>query len=139
MRILIAEDDLSSRLLLAAILKKDGHEVVETVDGLKALEALREPDAPRLAILDWMMPQMDGVEVCRRIRSLPTDDPPYLILLTGRDDEGDITEGLAAGADDYLAKPYRKVELRARIAIGQRMLELQSGLKRAREALGSVP
>jgi phosphoserine phosphatase RsbU/P len=128
MRILIAEDDLISRNILQAVLLKFGHEVVAVNDGRQALEALGKPDAPRLAILDWMMPEMDGVEVCRGIRQAGGGDPAYLILLTARDDEKSIVEGLDAGANDYLTKPYRNDELRARVGVGQRMLELQDSL-----------
>ena len=135
MRILIADDDVTSRLVLAGVLKKWGHEVVAKVDGTEAWEAMRRPDAPTLAILDWMMPGLDGVEVCRRIRGLQTDQPPYLIVLTSRGDKADIVAGLEAGADDYLAKPFDPGELRARVDVGQRMIELQAKLLEARDAL----
>ncbi len=135
MRILIAEDDLISRNILQAVLLKFGHEVVAVSDGRQALEALGKPEAPRLAILDWMMPEMDGVEVCRGIRQAGGADPAYLILLTARDDEKSIVEGLDAGANDYLTKPYRNDELRARVGVGQRMLELQDDLNGAKDAL----
>jgi CheY-like chemotaxis protein len=79
---LIAEDDFTSRIMLAEVLKKSGHEVVETTNGLEAWEAMQQPNPPRMAILDWMMPEMDGVEVCRSIRTLETDRPPYVIMLT---------------------------------------------------------
>jgi diguanylate cyclase (GGDEF)-like protein len=135
MKILIAEDDVTSRLVLAGVLKKWGHEVVATVNGTEAWEAMQRPDAPTLAILDWMMPGLDGVEVCRRIRSLQSDQPPYLIVLTSRGDKADIVAGLEAGADDYLAKPFDPGELRARVDVGQRMIELQAKLLEARDAL----
>jgi diguanylate cyclase (GGDEF)-like protein len=135
MKILIAEDDVTSRLVLAGVLKKWGHEVVATVNGTEAWEAMQRPDAPTLAILDWMMPGLDGVEVCRRIRGLQSDQPPYLIVLTSRGDKADIVAGLEAGADDYLAKPFDPGELRARVDVGQRMIELQAKLLEARDAL----
>jgi diguanylate cyclase (GGDEF)-like protein len=135
MRILIAEDDFTSRTMLAAVLRKAGHEVTETVDGAGAWEELQKPDAPRLAILDWMMPEIEGVDLCRRVRSQVSTDPPYLILLTAKGDENSIVNGLDAGANDYLTKPYKIGELRARIGVGQRMLELQSDLNRTRDAL----
>jgi two-component system, cell cycle response regulator len=135
MKILIADDDVTSRLVLAGVLKKWGHEVAAKVDGTEAWEAMRRPDAPTLAILDWMMPGLDGVEVCRRIRGLQTDQPPYLIVLTSRGDKADIVAGLEAGADDYLAKPFDPGELRARVDVGQRMIELQAKLLEARDAL----
>lgn len=135
MRILIADDDVTSRLVLAGVLTKCGHEVVPTVDGDEAWEAMRRPDAPALAILDWMMPGLAGVEVCRRIRALQADQPPYVIILTSRGEKADIVEGLEAGADDYLAKPFDSGELRARVDVGCRMIDLQAKLLEARDAL----
>jgi two-component system cell cycle response regulator len=134
-RILIADDDVTSRLILAGVLRKHGHDVVETVDGTEAWEALRQPDAPALAILDWMMPGLSGVEVCRLVRSLASDQPPYLVILTSRGEKTDIVEGLAAGADDYLAKPFDPGELRARVDVGRRVIELQARLREAYEAV----
>ncbi len=135
MRILIADDDVTSRLVLAGVLRKWDHEVVATVDGAEAWEAMRQPGAPRLAILDWVMPGFSGVEVCRRIRSLPSDGRPYLIILTSRGEKVDIIAGLEAGADDYLAKPFDPGELRARVGVGLRMIELQESLLEAHAAL----
>ena len=106
MRILIAEDDFTSRTVLSGVLKKEGHEVMVTVNGAEAWEALQQPDAPVLIILDWMMPEMDGPEVVRRVRALQTDRPPYIIMLTTKGDKADIIAGLDAGANDYLAKPF---------------------------------
>ena len=103
MRILIAEDDVTSRAVLVAVLKKSGHEAVETVDGAAAWDALQQPGAPALVILDWMMPEMDGPEVVRRVRALQADRPPYIIMLTARGEKADIVAGLDAGANDYLA------------------------------------
>lgn len=128
MRILIAEDDPISRKLLAAVLQKSGHEVVVTSNGAEALEAARKPGAPRLLILDWMMPEMDGFEVCRHIRSLPTDDPPYIILLTALTDEEHLVAGLNEGADDYIAKPFKTKELLARVEVAGRIIGLQARL-----------
>ncbi len=135
MKILIAEDDKTSRNLLTVVLTKQGHEVVATVNGAEAWQAMQQPDAPRLAILDWMMPEMDGPEVVRRIRALQTEQPPYIIMLTAKSEKADIIAGLDAGADDYLAKPFDPGELRARIAVGWRMLELQTNLHEANIAL----
>lgn len=135
MQILIADDQRTSRKILDLALKKFGHDVLAVDNGEEAWAIMREPDAPRLAILDWMMPGMDGVDVCRRIRARETDDPPYLILLTARDDVQSVVEGLDAGANDYLTKPYKSEELNARIRVGQRMLDLQADLIQAREAL----
>jgi len=134
-KILIADDDVTSRLVLAGVLRKCGHEVVVTVDGTEAWEAMRQPDAPRLAILDWMMPGLAGVDVCRRVRALESDQPPYLIVLTSKGEKADIVAGLEAGADDYLAKPFDPGELRARVDVGRRMIELQEKLREARDAL----
>ena len=134
-RILVADDDLTSRLVLAGVLRKWGHEVEATVDGTEAWDAMQRPDAPTLAILDWMMPGLSGVEVCSRVRSLESDQPPYLILLTSKGEKADIVAGLEAGADDYLAKPFDPGELRARVDVGRRMIELQTRLLEARDAL----
>ena len=128
MRILIAEDDFTSRGMLTAVLKKAGHEPVETVNGLEAWEALQQPDAPRLVILDWMMPEMDGLEVLRRVRALPDDRPPYILMLTSKIDKAEIIAGLDAGANDYLTKPFDVGELRSRIEVGLRMVEMQDEL-----------
>jgi len=142
MRILIAEDDVTSRIVLAGILTKSGHEVTETVNGADALRVMRQPDAPRLAILDWMMPEMDGLEVVRRIRSLQAGQPPYIVLLTTRGGKGDTVAGLDAGADDYLVKPFDAGELRARVEVGRRMIGMQDALAarigELREALDQI-
>jgi two-component system cell cycle response regulator len=135
MRILIADDDLTSRLVLVGVLKKWGHEVVAAEDGTEAWEAMQRRDAPALAILDWMMPGLSGVEVCSRVRGLRSDQPPYLILLTARGEKADIIAGLEAGADDYLAKPFDPGELRARVDVGRRIIELQARLLEARDAV----
>ena len=135
MKILIADDDVTSRRVLTGVLKKYGHEVVATVDGAEAWEVMQRPDAPRLAILDWMMPGFAGVDVCRRIRALQSDQPPYIIILTSRDEKSDIVAGLEAGADDYVAKPFDAGELRARVDVGRRLVELQASLMEARDAL----
>jgi DNA-binding response OmpR family regulator len=134
MRVLIAEDDAVSRRVLAATLEKSGYEVVAVSDGAEAWAALQRADAPHLAILDWMMPEIDGVEVCRRVRALPAAAPPYLILLTAKSKKEDVVAGLDAGASDYLTKPFDSSELRARVQVGARVVELQDKLAaRARE------
>jgi sigma-B regulation protein RsbU (phosphoserine phosphatase) len=127
-RILIAEDDLIPRRLLKGALTDWGHEVVVAADGLEALTVLHAPDAPKLAVLDWMMPGMDGVDVCRRIRGDATSEPTYLILLTGRGAKEDIVAGLHSGANDYVTKPFDRAELRARIQVGCQVVELQASL-----------
>ena len=128
MRILIADDDLTSRTVLTSVLQKLDYDVTALPDGQSACEALQQNDAPRLVILDWLMPGIDGVELCRRIRSRETDQPPYLILLTTRAEKKDISEGLTSGANDYLTKPFDLSELRARLAVGARMIALQDRL-----------
>jgi len=135
MRVLIAEDDPVSRRLLAAVLEKWGYEVVVTSDGLAALEVLKSPETPRLAILDWMMPGMDGIQVCREVRKRSDAPYTYLLLLTARTGKHDIIEGMDAGADDYVTKPFDKSELQVRLKAGRRVLDLQSELLSAREAL----
>jgi phosphoserine phosphatase RsbU/P len=142
MRVLIAEDDPVSRRVLSATLTRWGYEVVVTVDGSQALAALGEPEAPALAVLDWMMPGLDGVEVVRRLRAAKGGGTPYCILLTAKGAREDLVAGLQAGADDYIVKPFDREELRARVQVGQRMVELQQALAdRVREleqALGQV-
>ncbi len=128
MRILIAEDDLTSRNILAAVLKKKGHDVVETTDGMEAWDALQKPDTPKLAILDWMMPKMDGLEVVRRVRAIQSSRPPYIIMLTSMDKKPDVVVGLDAGADDYLTKPFDLGELTARVGVGHRIVKMQERL-----------
>jgi len=128
MRILIAEDDLTSRAVLTGVLEKLGHEVVTTVNGADAWTVMEKPDAPRLVILDWMMPVMDGLEVVRRIRAMPSQYVPYIILLTARAEKSDVITGLDVGADDYLSKPFNPGELRARVEVGRRMIEMQDRL-----------
>ncbi len=128
MKILIAEDDFTSRRILEAILLRWGYEVISAADGLEAWEQLQRADAPPLAILDWMMPEIDGDELCRRLKKRKPTATTYVILLTARGGKEDIVKGLEAGADDYLAKPFDNGELRARVAVGRRIVELQSAL-----------
>jgi len=135
MRILIAEDDLTSRMVLGSVLKKSGYDVVEAVNGAEAWEIMKHDDAPRLAILDWMMPEMDGLDVLHKIRNIQSDNPPYIIMLTAKGEKTDIIAGLDAGANDYLSKPFDTGELRARIGVGVRMIGLQEELVRSRELL----
>lgn len=134
MRILIAEDDPVSRRLLEATLRRWGHEVVITCDGAVAWRELQQAEAPKLVILDWMMPEVDGAELCRRIRATPNGASFYLLLLTAKGEKTDIVTGLEAGADDYLVKPFDREELRVRLRSGVRVLELQDALReRVRE------
>lgn len=137
MRILIADDTAISRRLLEGTLTRLGHEVVTVEDGLQAIDALLAESGPRIAILDWMMPGADGLEVCREIRRR-SEAYIYMILLTGRDGETDMVTGLESGADDFLTKPFNSGELRARLRSGSRVLDLQSGLLQAQEALRTL-
>ena len=134
-RILVAEDELTFRHMLKTFLTKWGYQVGVVSDGLEAWKVLQGEDRPRLALLDWMMPGMDGAEVCRAIREKKPDPYVYLILLTSRDQKQDVVEGMEAGADDYLIKPFDPRELRARIHAGERIIELEDRLIRAQEAL----
>ena len=128
MKVLIAEDDLTSRTLLEATLRERGYEVTSCSDGNAAWAALHSADSPQLAILDWMMPGMDGIEICRRARELIRRIPLYIILLTIMSRKQDIVAGLNAGADDYVTKPFDNDELRARIQAGQRIIQLQTAV-----------
>lgn len=128
MRILIAEDDATSRTILQAVLKKGGYDVVSREDGLEALEAFKESDAPDLAIVDLIMPKLDGLELVREVRRIPTSRPPYIIILSTKSETTDVVAGLDAGADDYLVKPFDAAELRARVEVGRRMLEMRATL-----------
>jgi phosphoserine phosphatase RsbU/P len=129
-KILVADDDPVSRLRLESLLAKWKHEVVSVADGTQAWEALQAEDAPGVALLDWMMPGLDGLEICRRVRQSETPAAVYLILLTARSDRQDIILGLEAGADDYLTKLFDPAELRARIGVGVRVVQLQRELSR---------
>jgi len=135
MRLLIAEDETTSRAMLRAVLSKWGYEPIAVEDGRSAWEIMNKPDAPSVALLDWEMPKMSGLEVCRRIRENNQPNPPYLIILTARSDKADIVTGLNAGANDYISKPYDNSELQARINVGRRMVELQTELLDAKNAL----
>lgn len=128
MRILVADDDPVSRRLLQITLTAWGYEAVITTDGQEAWQVLQAEDAPRLAILDWIMPGLEGSELCHRVRQSPDLATLYLILLTSKNKQEDIVAGLQAGADDYLVKPFDAKELRARLQVGVRVVQLQSEL-----------
>ena len=128
MRVLIADDDPTSRRMLEAILTKWGYDVTVACDGNEAWEHLQRPDAPGLVLLDWMMPGMEGVEICRKLRKEKRLRPAYIVIVTTRDSKQDLVQGLAAGANDYIGKPFDNEELRARIEVGQRVVELESAL-----------
>ena len=128
MRVLIAEDDAVSRRVLEATLEKWGYRVLVTRDGVEACDALATAECPRLLVLDWMMPGMDGTEICRRLRQRADGSSFYVLLLTAKTQKEDIVAGLQAGADDYITKPFHHEELRARIQVGRRIVELQRSL-----------
>lgn len=129
MQVLIAEDDAVSRCLLEATLRKLGYEVVVARDGAAAWTILESDDSPRLAVLDWMMPFRDGPQLCREVRKRSDQPYTYMILLTTRDQKQDIVEGMSAGADDYLAKPFDPRELEVRLLAGRRILDLHEALR----------
>ena len=135
MKILIAEDDPVSRRILEATLVKWGYEVLVTLDGRQAWDVLQRDDAPSLAILDIMMPGMDGLEICRKVRQLPRATPPYLILLSAMSGKEQVVRGIRAGANDYLTKPFHREELRVRVGVGSQMLALQKALAERVEEL----
>jgi diguanylate cyclase (GGDEF)-like protein len=135
MRVLAAEDNPVFQSMLKAMLGRWGYDAIIAPDGNDALRLLSRDDPPRLAILDWMMPGMDGVEVCRCIRGARREPYIYMLLLTARNESQDLVEGMDAGADDYLTKPFVAHELRARLRAGRRILDLQAELVAAREAL----
>jgi len=137
MEILIAEDEEISRFMLETILQEWGYQVRSTCDGNEAWIALQEESAPQLAVLDWMMPGIDGPTLCQKLRAQEKEGPLYLILLTSKTESRDIAQGLESGADDYIAKPYDVEELRARINVGKRMIALQNE-QREREKLQGV-
>ncbi len=128
MKVLIAEDDPVSRYLLKATLLKWEYTVVTCVDGDEAWKTLQQEDAPSLIILDWMMPGMDGVEVCRKVRENLKERFIYIMILTAKGRSEDMVAGLEAGADDYIVKPFNREELQARLRVGVRMLDLQQNL-----------
>lgn len=134
-KVLIAEDDPISLRVVETMLKKWGYEPILAHDGIDALQALQADDPPQIAILDWMMPRKDGVSVCREVRQLTDRAYTYILLLTAKSQQRDLVEGLGAGADDYLTKPYSGDELRARLFSGERILAVQHELVAAREAL----
>ena len=129
MKMLIADDDPVARVALEAMLRSWGCDVVVCRDGEEAWRALSAPDGPALAVLDWQMPGLDGLEVCRRVRQhRGSDTPAYIILLTGNRRQEEVVAGLNAGADDYIVKPFDPSELRARVQVGMRVVDLQRAL-----------
>ena len=128
MRILIAEDELFFRCMLEGTLREWGYDVVAVNNGKAAWEILERPDAPKLAILDWQMPGMDGLELCRRIRAAQAPEPTYVIILTSREGRENTIAALRAGADDYVNKPFDREELQVRLQVGRHVVGLQTSL-----------
>ncbi len=126
--VLVAEDDTISRRTVVSALTRGGNQVVEAKDGREAWDVLQDPNAPRLAILDWMMPGLDGIQLCRDLKGADDGTIRYLILVTSKADCEDVVRGLEAGADDYMIKPFDAEELRARVRVGFRVLDLQESL-----------
>jgi phosphoserine phosphatase RsbU/P len=131
MKILVAEDDAVTRRMLVVTLERLGWDVITAEDGNAAwrvFETLKGKDAPEIAVLDWMMPGIEGIEICRRLHTTPGFELVYIILVTSRGGKEDLSYGLAAGANDYITKPFDPVELEARVRVGQRMVKLQRSL-----------
>jgi len=142
MTVLVADDHDVNRKLLRSILTAVGYDVVEAINGLDALHILENASTPMVGLIDWEMPRMEGIEVCRQARAIPVTTPLFLILVTVRDSKQDVVAGLLAGANDYITKPFDKTELLARVKVGAEMVELQQTLtervEELREALMKV-
>jgi CheY-like chemotaxis protein len=150
MKVLIADDDGVARIALEAMLRKRGFDVAAVADGAAAWDALQAPDPPRLVILDWQMPGRDGLEVCRLVRADGRLKGSYVILLTSRGDKADVIQGLRAGVNDYVTKPFDPAELEARLNVGaqvvrlrdelaQRVVELEGALAQVKRLQGLLP
>ncbi len=135
MKVLIADDSATSRAMLRSALAHWGYDVVLAENGEQAWQILAEPDPPPMAILDWVMPHLTGPEVCRRVRETHREPYTYILLLTSKNTKGETVEGLEAGADDYIVKPFDQHELQVRLRAGKRIIDLQMDLLQAREEL----
>jgi diguanylate cyclase (GGDEF)-like protein len=135
MKVLIADDSATSRAMLRTALSRWGYDVVLAEHGAQAWEILAQPNPPTMAILDWVMPHMTGPEVCRRVRETRREPYTYILLLTSKNTKGETVEGLEAGADDYIVKPFDQHELQVRLRVGKRIVDLQMDLLQAREEL----
>ena len=135
MKILIADDDPVSLRMMERTLQKSGYEVITVDNGREAARVLSKADGPRLALIDWMMPELDGPGVCREVRGRQEDAYVYIMLLTSKQSSEDVVQGLKAGADDYLTKPCHPAELKARLHTGRRILQLEDKLVDAREQM----
>lgn len=136
MKILIAEDDTTTRLILEAFVTQWGHSAVLVRDGDTAMSVLRSKDAPLVAILDWMMPRLGGIDICRRLREIQKNT--YILLVTAQDSRANLVEGLDAGANDYITKPFDREELRARLQAGVRYAQMQETLEQRVKELESA-
>src|SRR5216683_5510833 len=135
MKILIADDEGMSRQLLQKTLERAGYEVIAVENGRFAADQLCKPEGPRLALLDWVMPELDGPGVCRQVRKRKEQSYVYMVLLTSKESKEDVVAGLESGADDYLTKPFDPEELKARLRSGARILDLENRLIEAREEM----
>jgi DNA-binding response OmpR family regulator len=138
MKILVADDHRINRKLLLSLLEAENYQPIEACNGKEALDILLKTTEPMVALLDWQMPEMEGIEVCRRVRQRHNGPPLFLFLLTVRDSKHDIVAGLQSGANDYMTKPFNKEELLARVKIGVQMVELQQSLMERVRQLGEA-
>lgn len=138
MKILIAEDELTTRMMVQVSLERLGYDVLDAKNGEEALAVFGRGAQPRIVILDWEMPGLDGLEVCEQLKHEDTDNPPYIIMLTARDNKEDIIEGFNAGADDYITKPFSSEELGARVRVAERLVRSQDMLAQSVNELKSV-
>lgn len=137
-KILIAEDEFTTRLMIQVCLEKWGYTVDSVADGKEAWELLQKKNGPEVAILDWEMPEIDGLELCKRVKRLERDNPIHVIMLTARDTQNDILVGFDAGADDYITKPFNDDELRARIRVAERIVRIQTSLHESLQELSDA-
>lgn len=138
MQLLIAEDNRAARLMLRRNIERWGYDVVEAANGREAWERLNTSDAPRIAVLDWVMPELDGVDICRLLSKREQGPLVYVILLTSKTDKEDLVAGLDSGAHDFLSKPVDNRELKSRIAVGQRLIEAEDALRRAMDHIKTL-
>lgn len=138
MKLLIAEDEYTTRLTVQVVLEQWGFRVDSVEEGEAAWELLQKPDGPQIAILDWEMPGINGLELCHKVKMLERETPVYVIMLTGRDARNDILKGFDAGADDYITKPFDENELRARVRVAERLVSIQEELAISNNELRTV-
>jgi len=134
-KILIAEDEYTTRLMVQVCLENWGYSIESVEDGKKAWDIINQKNPPQIAVLDWEMPGISGIDLCRKIKSLDRSSPIHDILLTARDSKNDISQGFEAGADDYITKPFNDDELGARIRVAERIVTIQSSLNSSLEEL----